>query len=163
MCLCLSWIRSIFVSNPRHNISVFESASNHYLLRSKSNGEKMIEDMIQRKFDPLHPIAAQNWWVTKVQLETDATLSGTQQDLAPNGVLFGEIKAFSWLNFTSCYSSFIVSFIGVCNNVADALVVRGRDGSRAPSHMAGWRSYLCRWWFGCLPFSSAAWLIEWAC
>ena len=86
--------------------------------------------MIQRKFDPLHPIAAQNWWVTKVQLETDATLSGTQQDLAPNGVLFGEIKAFSWLNFTSCYSSFIVSFIGVCNNVADALVVHGTEWQR---------------------------------
>ena len=49
-------------------------------------------------------------------------ISSNEFDIAPNGVLFREIKALTLLNFTS----FLISFCPrACNKVADALASFG--------------------------------------
>lgn len=70
---------------------------------------------------------AQEWGMTRVHIETDAQMlvkavTSKEYDLAPNGVLFREIRAQAFLNFTS----FSISFCPrTCNNVADALACYG--------------------------------------
>jgi hypothetical protein len=49
-------LRSISVPNPRSDISVSESASDHYSLRSESAGKNMVEDMVKAKSDPIQSV-----------------------------------------------------------------------------------------------------------
>ena len=65
---------------------------------------------------------AQQWGMQRVQIETDSqilvqAINARDYDLSPNGVLFREIKAVAFLNFTS----FSISFSPrTCNKVAYA-------------------------------------------
>jgi ribonuclease HI len=77
---------------------------------------------------------AREWGMTKVTIETDAQLlqhaiTGNTYDLAPNGVLFREIKAFSRLNF----SSFSLLYCSrECNKIADFLADYGSKMVNVP-------------------------------
>lgn len=71
--------------------------------------------------------AAQEWGISRVVLETDAmqlvhAIKSSDSDLAPNGVLFREIKTFAFLHFSS-FS--IVHCPRAYNNVANALALFG--------------------------------------
>jgi hypothetical protein len=71
--------------------------------------------------------AASDWGMGKVHVETDcanlvAALTGREYDLAPEGVLFREIRSFVSLNFIS----FKVSFCSrLCNKVGHVLASMG--------------------------------------
>lgn len=70
---------------------------------------------------------AQQWGMHRIHVETDAqmlvqAISSKKFDIAPNGVLFREIKALAHLDF----SSFSISYCPrACNKVSDALVSFG--------------------------------------
>ncbi|KAI5010572.1 hypothetical protein ZWY2020_012709 [Hordeum vulgare] len=72
--------------------------------------------------------------IGNVVVETDAStlvsaIKTSRYDLAPNGTLFQEIKAFSSLNFISFD---IVHCPRACNKVADALAMHGSKMVLAP-------------------------------
>jgi hypothetical protein len=82
------------------------------------------------------------WGMTRVIIESDAVnlvnaVQTTKHDLAPEGVIYRDIKSFVNLNFES------VSFVyspRVCNKVAHALAALGASGQEA-----------CRLWTDVLP------------
>uniref|UniRef100_A0A8I6X063 RNase H type-1 domain-containing protein n=1 Tax=Hordeum vulgare subsp. vulgare TaxID=112509 RepID=A0A8I6X063_HORVV len=77
---------------------------------------------------------AQELGIGNVVMETDAStlvsaIRTSRYDLAPNGILFQEIKAFASLNFISFD---IVRCPRACNKVADALAMHGSKMMLAP-------------------------------
>lgn len=74
-------------------------------------------------------LAAQDWGLTKVHVETDAlklvqAIKSDENDMALNGILFQEIKCFARLNFSSFHISYCPR---ACNKVADALASYGAE------------------------------------
>jgi hypothetical protein len=72
---------------------------------------------------------AADWGMGRVHIETDCAnpftaLRGTEYDLAPEGVLFQEIRLFASLNFMS----FKISFCSrLCNKVGHTLAALGAN------------------------------------
>uniref|UniRef100_A0A8I6YA59 RNase H type-1 domain-containing protein n=1 Tax=Hordeum vulgare subsp. vulgare TaxID=112509 RepID=A0A8I6YA59_HORVV len=76
---------------------------------------------------------ASEWGMTNVRIETDCqslarAFESTDYNLAPEGVLFKEIRSFASLNFNSIKYMFVPRD---CNKLAHAMAVMGANGQAA--------------------------------